>query len=331
MKRCIVFLSFMWLITLTGLSQETETKKAQNLFVNDELLREISVNAIFAEKQYVGINQQGSRNTTQLDQISLTSGQRNAVNIFQRGRDNLIDIESVGGNHNIAAQQWGNLNTISQQIKTSVFNNSIVVQKGNGNTGNLSIDGSYNEVRIETKGNDNAVGTAREISVKGDHMRTWIQQLGDFNEVDACQEGDLQQASITQKGDFNVLSLQQKNFQKDISGNAVYLEQNGSTNNMRVQQSGNNSNMFVLQEGTRNQLELELLEDEVKGSISQLGNQNLLLQKISGRGQEYEIIQEGNNNLLIQSDNREQAPYYKIHQKGNGMKLILENTQMVSR
>jgi hypothetical protein len=46
---------------------------------------------------------------------------------------------------------------------------------------------------------------------------------------------------------------------------------------------------------------------------------------------DYFIIQEGSRNMLIQRENGEVSPRYRVEQRGVGMKVIIENSNIYQK
>ena len=240
-----------------------------------------------------GVYQDGTSNTATIDQTGYGSGQK-IYKVIQDGTGNFADIDMSGaGNRLQLLDQDGTNDAV---INISGTNNghggnsdyagtlrnasaladvqaSSIIQGGNGNEVNLNISGNTNQFGITQDGTDN---NAANVIVSGVNNSLGVRQYGTGNDFDLS----------TIAGNDNVLGLNQdgtSNFATiDIGGNG-----NGDgtfTGRFAPAAAGTNPSGLVSQVGADNSAEFTIgaLSDENEFSLTQSGNENLLLASIDG-------------------------------------------------
>jgi hypothetical protein len=107
--------------------------------------------------------------------------------------------------------------------------------------------------------------------------------------------------------------------------NYLLLSQSGNHNNASVTQKGSGNALQIYQDGDYNSYEGQILGNRNYVLVKQTGWGNCIEQDLRGSGIETMVTQHGSNNYLLQIENAGDAPKYMIHQKGDGIKLIIEN------
>jgi minor curlin subunit len=156
----------------------------------------------------------------------------------------------------------------------------------------------------------------------------WLKQMVREYSYNQVLQNDLQnKAFIVQNGSNNNVYIDQK-----ITGvsntNVVYLLQKGSFNNGNIRQTGNSNEYNIFQYGFWNDMELTTEGNYNKSTLYQIGSENIIKQRLRGEGMNYFILQEGSRNELIHKENGVANPEYRIEQRGVGMKVIIENSNI---
>ncbi|MBE9491629.1 MAG: hypothetical protein IMY70_01980 [Bacteroidetes bacterium] len=157
----------------------------------------------------------------------------------------------------------------------------------------------------------------------------WLQQLVREYSYNVVLQNDLNnKAYVIQNGSGNNAIVNQKITGNRYQSNVLYMIQQGNNNNGLVKQVGLGNEYNIYQFGSDNDLDLMTEGKRNKSTLFQIGNSNKIKQRLRGNEMDYFILQEGIRNELIHIENGVKHPEYRIEQKGTGMKLIIENSNI---
>jgi hypothetical protein len=143
------------------------------------------------------------------------------VTVDQHGEENKSVIQSSGDqsltadSNNISLEQNGNQNDALLELSTLINSDSNIinlVQKGDGNAFDITVEGDSHNVTINQEGNDNLIiGTDSESLLIGGASTTFIvNQIGNDNIVEGNIISGLGSVDITQMGDYNTAVITQQ-------------------------------------------------------------------------------------------------------------------------
>ena len=134
-------------------------------------------------------------------------------------------------------------------------------------------------------------------------------QPSQSNEVRVQQMGTWQQADITQV---------------NSQYNQIHVEQHGQQHQLEATQQGQHNQWDITQEGQQHQFEGSMLGNHNQVEVQQFGQQNYIQQDLIGNGMDYSITQQGSQLELIQIEHNSLAPAYDVQQRGQGMRVVIE-------
>lgn len=160
-------------------------------------------------------------------------------------------------------------------------------------------------------------GSRNKVNV--DQLHSKILPLS--NDVVSLQDGIYNEAELIQNGSGNYsLSVQFG------SNNKLYLEMRGNMNAAATNQIGSDNSIYELIEGNRNVTE-----------IYQFGSNNSVQTDLIGDGNYpilndgFPIVQYGNDNHISIKENQPGNMGIMIEQKGSGMELRIENSNIYKK
>lgn len=158
----------------------------------------------------------------------------------------------------------------------------------------------------------------------------WLKQLvREYSYEQVMSQRNLNnKAFVAQDGSKNNAIIDQRNTGYIGQENSVYLLQRGSYNSGAIQQHGRDNEYYVIQNGVKNDVEMSARGSGNKTTLYQIGNNNKVKQSLKGDGMNYYILQEGSRHELIQKENGSVNPKYSVEQRGAGMKVIIENSNI---
>ncbi len=125
---------------------------------------------------------------------------------------------------------------------------------------------------------------------------------------------------IQQEGMYHQAVVQQTNAQHS----QLRIEQLGTGHTLEAVQQGRDNRWDIQQNGEDHRYSGSLTGNHNQVQVRQSGQQNSIRQDLSGNGLDYTIIQQGQNLELTQIEYDGLAPAYQVEQRGEGMKITIE-------
>ncbi len=135
-------------------------------------------------------------------------------------------------------------------------------------------------------------------------------------------------AVVQQHGNSNEAFINQVGTGLINSNNIAEIVQNGNSNQASINQTGSGNESNTSQNGRSNQSDITITGNDNYSSVTQNGNSNFVSHDLIGNALSYEITQNGNGNYLSQVENNQLSRPMKITQTGNGMRLIIINSNI---
>ena len=112
-----------------------------------------------------------------------------------------------------------------------------------------------------------------------------------------------------------------------LSANNVFINQIGSDNEVVVKTQSLNNDIALNQNGTQNKIYLDIIADNIKESISQVGNYNYVLDYSSYGVEQHnlDVSQTGNNQNLTWYGGNSLSENLTINMQGESKTIIVRN------
>jgi len=109
--------------------------------------------------------------------------------------------------------------------------------------------------------------------------------------------------------------------------NVVFIHQIGDENEIKVKTKSNASDIKLYQRGSQNKIHIDVIAKSIEESISQVGNNNSVLDFSScGVDQhQLDVSQEGNNQNLTWFGGNSMAEKLKIKMQGESKTIVIRN------
>tara|TARA_R110000787_G_scaffold81036_2_gene175865 strand:+ start:23079 stop:23576 length:498 start_codon:yes stop_codon:yes gene_type:complete len=109
--------------------------------------------------------------------------------------------------------------------------------------------------------------------------------------------------------------------------NNVLINQIGSDNEVKVKTQSLNNDIVLSQNGTQNKIILDVAADNIKETISQIGNYNYVLDYSSFGAENHslEVLQTGNNQNLTWFGDNALSESLKVTMQGESKTIIVRN------
>lgn len=108
----------------------------------------------------------------------------------------------------------------------------------------------------------------------------------------------------------------------------VYISQIGDQNTANIQQYGANNESELIQSGTSNSFLSIAHGDNIYTRTMQQGNSNKINQKVMVDQMAVDIVQQGNRNVIVQEQYSETTRAVEIVQRGNDMRMTIQQTNI---
>jgi len=144
--------------------------------------------------------------------------------------------------------------------------------------------------------------------------------------IDQEVRGQGNDVYIKQKGIENTAEVAQ--IKTGEENNLARILQTGEYNIIRIAQTGDGNKTAVIQTGNKNLYELNIEGTGNNFTIVQNGDGNSIVQQLTNNTNDVnvEFVQQGNDNEIIQILEGIQSKDFKIHQQGDGLKVIINQS-----
>lgn len=154
-----------------------------------------------------------------------------------------------------------------------------------------------------------------------------LEQIGSVNERSLFLQGN-NQPNVSILGYQEIMEQLRSRMANSSYENMIHLNQEGRGHTSSVRQTGKGNAMELTQRGTNNKYEGFVSGEDNLIHLLQDGDYNSLYQDIIGTGAELQLIQEGSRLEMIQIETSGNAPRYQVHQRGEGMRIKIEHSQL---
>ncbi len=167
-----------------------------------------------------------------------------------------------------------------------------------------------------------SVSFCQSVETENELLRQGFLNIEEYNQQNTPVNN---KAVVTQNGNLNFASLNQVQTFSSQQMNYAEAWQSGAFNEVAISQEGSGNTSAAVQYGNNNSIDIEIEGDNNTTGYAQFGNNNNIEVNLNADNMIHGVLQLGNGNLVKQVDNSLNAPEIQIQQRGEGLKLIIEN------